>query len=691
MKVPTRALRDGLFLVLALFLAGPIGAAAPRATAPPDDAAPFRARNIDLVRRFLAEASSPVKPLDDYYFVLIGDIQNSVRDFRHDVFNVLAKDIHDAVDPKTGERVYERIRFVILNGDLVYEGPSPRQWKALGQALEGRGPEGTPYPYLEVLARDKPIFPVLGNHELLSFRLRVPSHDTDLFDSPLGSARFKKFFDWDSWIADPHLLYPVPADLPAKTFRELSAKLGDPDDVQYLAEQYVLKKDGRFYLKFNENPPLDEAEYRACKERLAPRLAAIFHKAGYGTLPVLNSDNMIHYAFEAGGIVYIVLDSMARAWHYPDFARLKRALYPAKENQHLLNLFTPSPFNGQADFYRSVAAYARERGLTLVVSMHSPVFNSSRAVTNPGVGYNSWLALGLPQPGQEKGGQSLFDDVLFSDASAVFSSCVHAYEHFTLIASVPGLGDHTVQCYISGGGGGPLRGNFLPGKTSPWADAYNQKLKDFGGPLLGRSVEILDDVTGVGHHYLLVHVVGGRIVSAVPHFLDPKDLRRPTFQPQVSLSTSYESRPSSTGASLEFSPGAWGIEGIVGYLTFVNWRPTVSLGVVNYNTWGTGTDVQAYAFTLEVSPLNLECHLPRANIVTLRLPGFEVWDGRGNLRRYFMTMGVEAPLLYDFFGMLERLRFGIKAYVPLNLGGTYDTDFGRRTKFALSVGYRFKL
>jgi len=690
MTINLRCILVGASVFLALSLTAP-AVGRESAPEPAADAGPkFKDTNIDRVRGFLTEASSPGNRLDDYYFVLIGDIQNSPKDFGHAVFNAIAKDMLQVVDEKTGERLYDRIRFVILNGDLVYEGSSPRQWDALEKAFAGKGPDGVSYPYLQILTREKPIFPVTGNHELLSFRPHVPTHYKDLFDSPMGAVHFKSFFDWDRWIADPHILYPVPADLPEKTFRELSAKLGDPGDVRYLAEQYVLKKDGRFHLKFNENPPLHEDEYRAGKERLAAGLAAIFRKAGYGTLPVLNSDNMIHYAFEAGNVVYLLLDSMARGWHYPGFARLKQALYPAKEDRHRLNLFTVSPFNGQSDFYRAVAAYARERGLTLVLAMHSPTFNSSRRVTNPGVGYNSWLALGLPQPGQEKGGLSLFDDAIFSDVSDVFSSCVHAYEHFTLVTRTPGSADHTVQCYISGGGGGPLRGNFLAGKTKPWVDLYNQKLQELGGPMAGRSVEIGDDVTGVGHHYLLVHIVGGRTVDASPHFINPQDFRRAKVKPQVTLSASYLSRPSSAGASLEFCPGVWGMEKVNGYLTFVNWRPSLSLGVVDYNIRGMSPDAQAYAAALEVSPFTLEFHLPKANLMSLKLLGFELWDGRANLRRAFLTTGVEMPLFYNLFGRLERLNVGVKVYFPFRAAADANQDFGRRTRLAFYAGYRFR-
>jgi hypothetical protein len=382
---------------------------------------------------------------------------------------------------------------------------------------------------------------------------------------------------------------------------------------------------------------------------------------------------------------------MTRGWQYPGFARLKQTIYPAKKEQHLLNLFTLSPFNGQADFYRAVAAYAREHGLSLVLAMHSPTFNSSRRTTNTGVGYSSWLALGLPQPGRAKGDPTIFDDVIFSDVSSTFSSCIHAYEHFTLVARAPGSADRALQCYISGGGGGPLRGNFLAGKTKPWEDLYNQKIQDVGEPMAGRSVEIRDDVTGVGYHYLIVHVSGGRIVEVSPRFIDTKELSRRTFKPQVTLTASLMSAPASAGASLELCPGVWGMENFIGYLTFINWRPSPSLGVVDYNIGGRGPDVQAYAATLEVSPFTLECHLPKANLVSLKLLGFELWDGRANLRRAFLTTGAEMPLFYNLSGHLENLNVGIKVYFPLHSGASADPNFGQRIKLAFTVGCRFKL
>jgi hypothetical protein len=687
MKPLAKACLAGFLAVLTLSPA--VHATGPEPSPAPGQGLQFREGNLDRVRKFLAETSGA--GLGDYYFVLVGDPQNSVRDLGRPVFNAIAKNIYEAVDPKTGERLYDRIRFVIINGDMVDEGPSLRQWGAFDKALRGMGADGTPYPYLALLAKDKPVFPTLGNHELMNFRLRPQTKYDDLFGSPLGIARFKAFFDWDRWIADPRVLYPVPADLPEAVFRSLISKLEDPAEKEFLEAQYVLKPDGRRYLKFFEAPPLAGAGFRAGKDALAPRLAAIFRRAGYGTLPVLNSDNMICYAFEAGKVVFLFLDSMSRGWQYPNFARLKKALYPDDKDQHRLNLASLSPFNGQADFFHAVADYARERGLTLVPLLHHSFFNLSRDPYRTGVEYNSWLALGLPQATDEKGDPTLVDEIVFSDVPAVFSSCIHRFEAFTIVAKAPGRPDHTLRWYVSGGGHGSSGAGNPVDRSQIRQDLYNGKLAEAPGGPAGRSIEVRDKEERNGGHYLLVHVRDGRIVEVSPRFLAPEETKRPTFRPQLTLGASYSIQPDTAGAGLEFSPGYWGLERIAHYLEFINWRPSAGLGFVNYNVWGKAPDVQTYAATFEISPFTAEFHIPRANIVTLRPLAFEYWDGGENLRRAFLTTGLEMPILYNLFGKLDRLTVGIKVYFPLGAGAGSDPEFGARMNLGFSVGYRIRL
>jgi hypothetical protein len=130
-----------VWAVLALCAASQPGPADPPREAAAAEASQFRNGNTERVRRFL-DGASAAGTLDDYYFILVGDIQNSVRSLNHDVFNAIAKEIQEAVDERTGERLYDKIRFVILLGDMVYEGPAARQWEALARAFAGRDPDG---------------------------------------------------------------------------------------------------------------------------------------------------------------------------------------------------------------------------------------------------------------------------------------------------------------------------------------------------------------------------------------------------------------------------------------------------------------------------------------------------------------------------------------------------------------------
>ena len=691
MKTLTRRVGAGVLAILAVAALTSAAPGEPPREPAAAEMARFREGNLARVRAFLDEASRP-GALDDYYFVLVGDIQNSPRNLGHDVFEAIAGDIEKDVDPKTGERYYDRVRFVILLGDMVEEGTGRRQWEALARALSGRDPDGRPYPHIAALVRDKPIFPALGNHEILNFRFHPQTRYKDLFDSPRGVARFKEFFGWDEWVAGPRILYPVPSDLAAEAFRAVLGKLADPADRAVLAENYRLGSDGRYRLKFYDHPSLDAAEFGPARDRLAAKLAPLFRKAGYGTLPVLNSDDMICYAFEAGGAVYLVLDSMSRGWHYPVFAGLKQALFPAKKDQHRLNLYSLSPYNGQEAFAEAVMSYARERGETLVPMMHHSFFNTARNPYSTGIEYNSWLGLGLPQAPEDRGDPTLMDEILFSDAPAFFSACVHRYESFTITTKEPGRPDHTLRWTVSGGGGGPFKAGPITSTTIRMRETlYNAKLAGLTGPAAGRSVKVGEPDARFGHHYLLVHVRGGRVEDITPRFIEPEDMPGKKWQPQLALSASYGGAPGTGGAALEFSPGAWSAQKFNRFLDFVNWRPSVSLGVVRYNLSAGAAEPRTAAATIEVSPLTLECHLPRANIVTLRLIGFEYWAGRTDRRRAFLTTGLEAPLVYDLTGRLEKLDFGLKLLFPLRAGAASDPDFGARMKVAFVLSYRVKL
>ena len=643
--------------------------------------------NLTRVRQLLADTPNGHAALDDYYFVAVGDIQNTVRSFGHQVFDAIAKDVQSAVDERTGAPVYDKVRFVILLGDMVYQGSVVQQWENLEGSLAGRGLDGASYPHIARLVSDKPILPLIGNHELLEFHLRPQTKHRDLFDSPEGVANFKRFFGWDRFIANPKILYPVPTDLSAETYRAIEEKNPDPEARRVLASSYTRGSEGRYRLAFFDNPPLQEAEFAAGKAQLADRLVPLFRRAGYGTLPVINSDNMIAYGVDAGNTIFLFLDSMARGWHYPGLARLKQALYPNAKDQHRLNLFSESPFNGQADFYRAVAAYAHETGKSIVPMMHHSVINGSKSIHATGLGYNFWLALGLPQTAAEHGDATLYDEILFSDASYGFSGCVHGFENFSLVASSPGRPDHTLRWFVAGGGGGPLTKDFSPARLKDIETRYNQKHASTPSPAPAGTIAIVDDTWRLSHHYLLVHVQGGRIVDVSPRFIDMTTLARTQAGPQLTMKTGYYSRTSSAGAAVEFTPRTWGLERVRGFLAFVNWRPSVSLGMLGEDD---RSNSRSHGTVFEMSPSTLDVYIPGPKILTLRPLGFEMWAWGGGRRDYFLTTGVELPVFYDAWGRLPNLTVGLKAYIPVHSDASGAANLSQRAGIGISVGYRVK-
>ncbi len=694
-----------LALVVVLGAARPVaGQSAGESDRP---AQPFGSGNVTRLHQQLDAGTASGAEPEDYYVVVIGDIQNSVRTFRHDVFEAIARDVRGATDERTGERVYDRVRFVILSGDMVYEGPDAIQWRYLGQALSGRAPNGSPYPNIAALAREKVILPAIGNHEILHFRLRPQTVYKDLFDDPKGVGHFKAFFAWDSLIANPHVLYPVPTDLPAEAFAAVISRNVEADQ-RTLREHYERGPDGRYRLRWVDTlverasrrsdeaagragpvpgePAGDPGDLEAEKQALAARLAPLFRRAGYGTLPVINSDDMVAYGVDTGSVIYLFLDSMARGWHYPAFARLKVALHPETKDQHRLNLFSDSPFNGQIEFFRAVAQYAREHGRTLAAVMHQPAFNSSKSIYATGLGYNLWLALGLPYGPGEAGNRTMIDELLAARVSNVFTACVHGFEDTSIVVRQPEQPDHTVRWMVSGGGGGQLRLAFPPERIAQTVALYNEKLAALGGAGLPSAIEVRDHETRVGHHYLLVHVRDGRMVDVSPRFLGPQDLPARPNGPQVVFRSSI-STGSSAGAGIDLIPGTWGLERLYRPLAFVNWRPSFGVGVVDYARGGTGTGARAQAAAIDLSPLAIDVHIPGANLVTLRLPGLEVWTGRASLA--FLTMGVELPLVGNLADRLTPLTVGVKVSVPVGASQTARQEFGGRTRVGVTVGLRF--
>lgn len=329
----------------------------------------FGEANLTRVQQVLRQPPDTAAGFDDYYFLAVGDIQNNVRSFDRKAFEAIAKDVRTAVDTRSGKPVYDNLRFVILLGDLVYQGSIARQWQNLEMTFGGRGLDDVDYPNIARLVGDKPVFPAIGNHELLNFLLRPQTKYRDMFDSPLGVDYFKRFFGWDRFI--------------------------------------------------------DDATVR------------------------------------------------------------------------------------------------------------------------------------------------------------------------------------TVQ----------------PG-------------------------------------------------------------------PQLTMKTSYYTSTMSAGAALEFTPGSWGMERVKGPLAFVNWRPSVGLGMIGDAGRPPGSAGRAHGVVVEVSPFTLDVYIPGSKIVTLRPFGFEMWAGRGGYRNYYLTVGAESPLFYNAWSRLPNFTVGFKAYVPIHT----DTGLGARPEhhagIGLTIGYR---
>ena len=65
---------------------------------------------------------------------------------------------------------------------------------------------------------------------------------------------------------------------------------------------------------------------------------------------------------------------------------------------------------------------------------------------------------------------------------------------------------------------------------------------------------------------------------------------------------------------------------------------------------------------------------------------------RKNVSRDYVSFGIEAPVLYNFFGIGgvgKRLSLGIHYYIPAGIEEGYDPDFGKKIRSSFSLGYTF--
>ena len=171
--------------------------------------------NFYNMNKLFKEMKLPENKDDDYYFVAVGDTRNMIRSDDLSGFNQIAKQIIYAKD-ENNKNIYDKIKFIIHMGDIVYEGAVKRQWDNIKKAFSKKDYFYENYPYIKILTRDKPIFPVLGNHEIMKFKLKKETPYMNLASSNKGLKYFNEFFKWDSFIANPNILYPIPCKIKEK-------------------------------------------------------------------------------------------------------------------------------------------------------------------------------------------------------------------------------------------------------------------------------------------------------------------------------------------------------------------------------------------------------------------------------------------------------------------------------------------
>lgn len=637
------------------------------------------------------------------WFALIADTQNLVRanDFNH--FNLVAR--HLLLGEDDGGRFFDKISFIVHNGDFVYNGADRSQWDALKRAFSSRDYKEDNTPYIKMLVRDKPLLPALGNHDLMKLKLRPQTAWRDLAGSEAGLRQFQDFFNWEELMASGKVISPIPAEISEGLFEEMERRL-DGEDRPKLRRLY-LKRETRWYLRIwqdlirdaekNPEPGLSGYERRLLGERAKVMNEAreIFDKLGYRTLPSLSSDSMACYAVEFRGMLLVFLDSMARGWHYPQFSRLKEALFREKKSQHRLNLFSPNRLNGQYDFFRALRSYAEERNMQVAVFMHHSPLNSVNVIGQNGIEFNLRLILGLER---ETYGPTFWDELLFGRlrgsgerplVTHLFTSCIHYFQQFSLRRKDGrgALGD--LVWTISGGGGGAPEAGYDDKKLSYSLDLYRKALGS-ANPAL--AVELTANRVELSYNFLLVKVRDGGI-EEVKEVLVPKKavrLRSPSlFDVRASWRTAIFSRPVSMGQIFRVSLFSIGMEGVSEFLQFITLDPSLSMGFLDYNQHGDPAFTDEYSGVFELSPLVFHLRFPGQKTLTLYLGEILFITGQHDHAAQFLSFGAEMPLFHNLFGTLRNLQFGFRFYVPVELATGNDPDFGSKLRFSTSFGYHF--
>jgi hypothetical protein len=673
--------------------------------------------NFHNINNLFAEMRSEDKP-DEYYFAVLGDSRNLVRSYDLSGFNHVAKHIVFAKDKNEEQYIYDQIKFVMHLGDFVYEGVPKAQWDNLKKAFSRKDYFDENYPYIKLLAKDKPIFPALGNHEVMKLSFKKETPYKNLAISNIGLKNFYEFFNWNSFLSNPNILYAIPSELTPTLFDSLSNRLNE-QDAQLMKEYYIQLENGNFHLKvyqdiiqkYKTGEGLVEAQMNFIdpnvKSKLVHDLQNIYRKLGFNTLPVISSDNMACYAFEIDGLIYLVLDSMTRGWHYQVFSDLKTSIYHNKDHQHYLNLFSKSDLNGQYEFYKVVKNYAKENGKMISIFMHHSAINSSDNIDGGGIQYNLKLMLGIDynrakykerselEFDQNTSSSSFFDEILFINSGVndpimqdMFTSCVHYYQGFTLNNYIDDQWAGRFNWHITGGGGGELTRKFDNEKMSYSVMLYNERLKsisDLG--VSNPSIQITDNEVKTNFNYLLVHVKGNEIVDVIPKIIPDEEVRleKPLYNIRARFKAPVFSEPSSNGTLVSVSIGGWGFEKINPFLQFITWDPALGYGYLIYDNDGEAEP----GSLVQIELLKFDLQFPQKKELSVLLGGLTDIRIEKNRSRSYFTMGVESPLIYNFFNRLHPLNLGLHYHMPLPEGEENDPDFGKNITWSFFINYAF--
>lgn len=680
--------------------------------------------NFHKINKLFTEMKLHENKPDDYYFVVIGDTRNMIRSEDLTGFNHIAKHIIYAKD-KNGNNIYDKISFIVHMGDIVYEGAVKQQWHNLKKAFSKKDYFGKNYPYIKLLAKDKPIFPVLGNHEIMKFRVKKETKYKNLSISNKGLEHFKDFFDWDKFMKNPDILFPIPGKLKKEIFDQICKRL-EKEEFANLEKHYILKSDNNYHIRLFQDVINDYRNSTGLtgtktlfldptkKSEVIEDLQKVFIKLGYNTLPVLNSDNMILYAFEINDLIYIVFDSMARGWQYKTFSELKKSVYHQKNKQHYLNLFTKSDLNGQYEFFKAVIDYAEKSGKTIVPFMHHSPFNSVDDIDGNGIEYNLKLMLGVEYKKKKNNftfnknisEHTFFDDLIFFGQNKsenelnidhIFTSCVHYFQKFTLETDKGNQIKNKIKWYITGGGGGELATKYNDKKLKYSEMLYNKKLENTAvdnnnDNILKRSIKITKNEVKKDYNFLVVHVRNSKITDVTPHFIKRTDVR--LKKPLINITAKVENyvyySPISTSSLVSLRVGSWGLEKIMPMLAFVTWDPSIGIGYLHYDINGENSDMNSLTQT---DLFKFTFHFSNFKEITLSLLGITAIVGGFDIQRAYLSFGFEGPLLYNFFShlkepipkILKKFSFGLRYLIPLNVRDTDNKDFGKDINWSWNI------